>query len=130
MLHKGQDEVQRVQREGVWYEASSPAALARLCQVQVMAESYPTGPQIFELHQHVKMGKVEVGLAFNGSSNHYIITKEYVARRKLKKVSATILVIGFGSPEAKVGELYEVPHKARGKGNICIRAVAASSCAE
>jgi hypothetical protein len=36
--------------------------ITRLFQVQVAAESYPLGTQIFLLRQRVKMGKVKVGL--------------------------------------------------------------------
>jgi hypothetical protein len=42
------------------------------------------------------MGKTEVGLAFDGGSNQSIITKKYVARKKLRKVGFTVPVIGFG----------------------------------
>jgi hypothetical protein len=98
--------------------------VARLFQVQVVAESYPPGNRVFELRQRVKMGKTEVGLAFGGGSNQSVITKEYAARKKLKKVSFTIPVISFGSPEPEVGELYEVPLRACGKRNITIKAVA------
>jgi hypothetical protein len=35
-----------------------------LFQVQVVAESYPPGNQVFRLWQRVKMGKTVVGLAF------------------------------------------------------------------
>jgi hypothetical protein len=49
------------------------------------------------------------GLAFDGGSNHSAITKEYDARKKLKKVGFTVPVIGFGSPEDEMEVLYEVP---------------------
>jgi hypothetical protein len=94
--------------------------VALLFQVQVVAESYLPGTQIFQLRLRIKMGKTEVGLAFDGGSNHSIITKEYAARKKLKKVGFTVPVIGFGSPEAEMGELYEVLLKASGKMNITI----------
>jgi hypothetical protein len=51
-------------------------------------------------------------------------TKEYVARKKLRKVSFTVPVIGFGSPKPEMGELYEVPLRASGKREVIIRAVA------
>ncbi len=98
--------------------------VARLFQVQVVAESYPPGTQVFQLRQQVKMGKTEVGLMFDGSSNQSVITKEYAARKKLKKVGFTVPVIGFGSPEPEMGELYEVPLRASGKREVIIRAVA------
>ncbi len=65
-----------------------------------------------------------MGLAFDGGSNQSVITKEYAARKKLKKVGFTVLVIGFGSPEPEMGELYEVPLKVSGKREITIKAVA------
>ncbi len=49
--------------------------VARLFQVQVAAESYTPGTHVFQLRQRVKMGKTEVGLVFDGGSNHYVITK-------------------------------------------------------
>jgi hypothetical protein len=97
---------------------------ARLFQVQVASECYPPGTQIFQLRQQIKIGKMEVCLSFDGGSNHSVITKEYAAKKKLKKVSFTVPVIGFGRPEAEMGELYEVPLKASGKRNITIRAEA------
>jgi hypothetical protein len=42
----------------------------------------------------------------------------------LKKVGFAVLVIGFGSPEPVMGELYEVPLRASGKRDITIKAVA------
>jgi hypothetical protein len=77
--------------------------VARLFQVQVAAETYPPGTQVFQLRQRVKMGKTEVGLAFDGDSNLSVITNEYATRKKLKKVGFTIPVIGFGSPEPEMG---------------------------
>jgi hypothetical protein len=35
------------------------------------------------------MGKVEVGLTFDGGSNCTIVTKEYAKRWKLRKIAAT-----------------------------------------
>ncbi len=98
--------------------------VARLFQMQVVAESYPPGTQVFQLRQRIKMGKTEVGLAFDGGSNQSAITKEYTARKKLKEVGFTIPVIDFGSPEPEMGELYEVPLRTRGKWEVIIRAVA------
>jgi hypothetical protein len=97
--------------------------VARLSQVQVEAESYPLGTQVFQLRQRVKMGKTEVGLAFDGGSNQTVITKEFAVREKLQKVGVTVPVIGFGSPEAEMGEMFKVPLRASGKRNITIRAV-------
>ncbi len=73
--------------------------VARLFKVQVAAESYLPGTQVFQLRQRVKMGKVEVGLTFDSGSNHTVVTKELATRRKLKKVGASMLVIKFGSVE-------------------------------
>jgi hypothetical protein len=98
--------------------------VARLFQMQVVADSYPPGTQVFQLRQRVKMGKAEVGLAFDGGSNQSFVTKEYASRKKLKKVGFTVPVIGFGSPEPVMGELYEVPLRASGKRDIIIKAVA------
>jgi hypothetical protein len=70
------------------------------------------------------MGKTEVGLAFDGSSNQSVVTKEYASRKKLRKVGFTVPVIGFGGPEPEMGELYEVPLRASGKRDSVIRAVA------
>ncbi len=97
---------------------------ARLFQVQVVADSYPPGTQVFQLRQRVKMGKTEVGLAFDGGSNQSFVTKEYASRKKQKKVGFTVPVIGFGSLEPVMGELYEVPLWASGKRDIVIKAVA------
>jgi hypothetical protein len=98
--------------------------MARLFQVKVAVESYPPGTLVFQLQQQVKMGKTEVGLAFDSHSNHSVITKEYATRTKLKKVGVTIPVIDFGSPEPEMGELYEVSLRASGKREIVISAVA------
>ncbi len=76
--------------------------VARLFQVQVVADSYPPGTLIFQLRQRVKKGKTEVGLAFDGGNNQSIITKEYASRKKLRKVGFTVPVIGFGSSEGPV----------------------------
>jgi hypothetical protein len=70
------------------------------------------------------MGKSEVGLAFDGGNNQSAVTKEYAARRKLKKVGFTVPVIGFGSPEPEMGELFEVPLRTSGKKEVIIQTVA------
>jgi hypothetical protein len=49
---------------------------------------------------------------FDDSSNQSIITKEFTARKKLRKVGVTVPVIGFGSPVAEMGKMYEVALKA------------------
>jgi hypothetical protein len=98
--------------------------VARLFQVQVTAESNPPGTQVFQLRQRIKKGKTEVGLAFDGSSNQSVITREYAERKKLKKVSFKVPVIGFSGPELEMGELYEVPLRASGKWVVTVRAVA------
>ncbi len=68
-------------------------------------------------------------MAFDGGSNQSIITKEFAARKKLKKVVITVPVItvpviGFRSPEPEMREMFEVPLRASGKQHIIIRAVA------
>ncbi len=63
-------------------------------------------------------------LAFDGGSNQSFVTMEYAGRKKLKKVGVAVPVIGFGSPEPVMGELYEVPLRASGKRDITIKAVA------
>jgi hypothetical protein len=83
--------------------------VARLFQVQVTAESYPPGTRVFQLQQQVKMGKSEVGLAFDGGSDQSAITKEYAARKKLKKVGFILPFIGFGSPEPEMGSCTRSP---------------------
>jgi hypothetical protein len=98
--------------------------VARLFQVQVVADSYTPGTQVFQLRQRVKMGKTEVGLAFDGGSNQSFATMEYASKKRLKKVGVAVPVIGFGSPEPVMGELYEVPLRASGKRDIIIKAVA------
>jgi hypothetical protein len=55
--------------------------VARLFGVQVAAESYPLGTKIFQLRQRVKMGKMEVGLAFDSGGSHTVVTKEFAERR-------------------------------------------------
>jgi hypothetical protein len=79
---------------------------------------------VFQLRQRIKMGKTEVGLAFDGGSNQSFVIIEYASRKKLKKVGFTVPVIGFGSLEPVMGELYEVPLRASGKRDITIKAVA------
>jgi hypothetical protein len=69
------------------------------------------------------MGKSEIGLAFDGGSNQSAITKEYAARKKLRKVGFTVPVIGFGSPKPEMGELYEVPLRTSSKKEVIIQAV-------
>jgi hypothetical protein len=98
--------------------------VARLFQVQVVAESYPPGTQVFQLQQRVKIGKTEVSRAFDGGSNQSAITKEYDTRKKLKKVGFTVPVVGFGSPEPEMGELYEGPLRTSGKREVIIKTVA------
>jgi hypothetical protein len=98
--------------------------VARLFQVQVVANSYPPGTQVFQLRQRVKMCKTEVGQAFDGGSNQSFVTMEYASRKRLKKVGFAVPVIGFGSPEPVMGELYEVPLRASGKRDITIKAEA------
>ncbi len=97
--------------------------MARLFQVQVVAESYPPGTQVFQLRQRVKMGRSEIGLVFDGGSNQSAITKEYAARKKLRKVGFTVPVIGFGSPKPEMGELYEVPLRTSSKKEVILQAV-------
>jgi hypothetical protein len=70
------------------------------------------------------MGKTEVGLAFDSGSNQSFVTTEYACSRKLKKVGFAVPVIGFGSTEPVMGELYEVPLRASSKWDITIKAVA------
>ncbi len=98
--------------------------VAGLFQVQVTAEFYPPGTRVFQLRQRVKMGKSEVGLAFDGGRNQSAISKEYAARKKLKKVGFTVPVNGFGNPEPEMGELYEVPPRTSSKREVIIQAVA------
>jgi hypothetical protein len=98
--------------------------VAWLFQVQVAAKSYPPGTQIFQLRQRVKTGKTEVGPAFDSSSNQSVITKEFIARKKLKKVGITVPVIGFGSLKPEMGKMLEVPLRVSGKRDITIRVVA------
>jgi hypothetical protein len=101
--------------------------VARLFQVQVAAESYPPGTQIFQLRQRVKMGKVEVGIAFDGGSSHTVVTKEFSERRKHKKVGSGFPLIGFGSSDVKVGDVCKVPLKASSKRSITVIVVAVES---
>jgi hypothetical protein len=65
-----------------------------------------------------------VGLAFDGGSNQSFITVEYASKKRLKKVGVAVPVIGFGSPEPVMGEMYEIPLRASGKRDITIKAVA------
>ncbi len=53
------------------------------------------------------MGKVEVGLTFDGGSRHTVVTKKFVNRRKLKKLGGRVPVIGFASPYVGMGAVYE-----------------------
>ncbi len=48
-------------------------------------------------------------------------------RRKLKKIGSDIPVIGFGSRDAELGNLYEMPLKASGKRQITLCAVVVSA---
>jgi hypothetical protein len=93
----------------------------------VAAESYLPGTQIFQLRQRVTMGKEEVGFAFDGGSSHIMVTREIAERRKLKKIGSGVPVIGFGSPDVEIGDVYEVPLKASGKRSITVNAVAVES---
>jgi hypothetical protein len=72
------------------------------------------------------MGKMEVGLVFDGGSNPTVVTKEYAERRRLKKISIVIPVIGFCSPDVEIGNLFKVPLKASGKRQITVCATAKS----
>jgi hypothetical protein len=53
------------------------------------------------------MGKVSI----EGGSSHTEVTKEFAEKRKLKKVSVRVPVIGFGSPAVEVGVVNEVPSR-------------------
>jgi hypothetical protein len=44
---------------------------------------------VFQLRQRVKMGKTEMGLAFYGSSNYSVITKEYTRPGRSSRRSAS-----------------------------------------
>jgi hypothetical protein len=66
---KGRADFQGCSKSGCW-----ALILARLFKVQVAAESYPPGSQIFQLGQRIKMAKLEVGLTFDGGSSHTVIT--------------------------------------------------------
>jgi hypothetical protein len=52
-----------------------------------------------------------------------IVTKEYAKRKKLKKLGSNIPVVSFGSPDTKMGDLYEVPLRASGRRRISVCAV-------
>jgi hypothetical protein len=117
----------------LWYVTSPLAALGPdsgpLFQVQVAPESHPAVTQQFQLKQQVQMGKMEVGLVFDGGSNPTVVTKEYAERRRLKKISTGIPVIGFreSSPDVEIGNLYKVPLKASDKRQIPVCAMAVSA---
>jgi hypothetical protein len=44
-------------------------------------------------------------------------------RKKLKKMGGGVPVIGFGSPDMKMGNIYEMSLKASGKRSITVNAV-------
>jgi hypothetical protein len=100
---------------------------ARLFQVQVAAESFPPSTQIFQLRQQVKMDKVEVGLAFDSGRSHTVVTKEFAESRKLKKVGSGVPVIGFGSPDVEVGDVFKELLKSSGKKSITVNVVVMES---
>jgi hypothetical protein len=47
--------------------------------------------------------EVDTGIAFDGSSNCIVVTKDFTRMIRLKKIGSGFQVIGFGSPEAMMG---------------------------
>ncbi len=66
------------------------------------------------------MGKVDTSITFVGGSNRTVVTENYARRMCLKKNRSGYPVIGFGSPEVTMGDLYKVLLRASGKRKITV----------